>query len=424
MIKQQIAFITLLIFNFSYSQHVKLTQFSGGNEPSIAVNPNNNAEVILAFNNNNVLKSNDTGKTYTKLKVSSSFGFYGDPVLYWGKNNSIYLAHLAKNKKLKWPESFDRIVFHSANYKQKKWSKSTGIGFTLGKMQDKPWFSLDENKLSLYYNRIYITWTQFDKYGSKNPLDSSRILFSYSNDNGKSFVPAKPISTFNGDCQDGDNTLEGATTCVDSSGTVHCVWSGFDKLWYTFSKDGGLNWEIPLAVSEHKDGWSMKPPNIYRANGMPFIQLLGDKLLLVWAQKEDNNKNKVMIKWKNLYENKWTESQYLSDKLTDDLIGEYMPNMVVSKGKAYIVYYQCENKVRDEKTYSIVVSELKIANNKAEVVHKELVKSEFNAQNNAFIGDYLGIDDLTQSQNEVIVAYTMLDSNFKSYIVVERVSFE
>ncbi len=423
MIKKLFFLQFLFIFKWGYAQQVKLTQYSGGNEPSIAVNPNNNSEIVLAFNTNTVLKSRDTGKTFAKIKASSEFGFYGDPVLYWGKNNSIYLAHLAKNKKLSWPESFDRIVFHSAAFNQKKWNKSTGIGFTLGKMQDKPWFSVDENLNSKFYNRIYITWTQFDKYGSKNPLDSSRILFSYSDDNGKTFTLAKPISQLNGDCKDGDNTLEGATTCIDSNGTVHCVWSGFDQLWYTKSSDGGVNWTKPLVVCEHKEGWSMKPPNIFRANGMPFIQIVQDKLLMVWAQKEDNNKNKVIVKWKNLKDDYWSETQYLNDKLTDELIGEYMPNMVVSNGKAYIVYYQCENKIRDEKTYSIVVSELKILNNKVEVVHKELVKSDFNAQNNAFIGDYLGIDDLNLLGNQVLVAYTMLDNNYKPYVVVERVEF-
>lgn len=423
MIKKVAFLLLVLMTNLSFSQHIKLLNFSGGNEPSVAVNPNNNAEMILAFNTNTVLKSNDTGKTFSKIKVSSDYGFYGDPVLYWSKNNSIYLAHLAKNKKLKWPESFDRIVFQTGNFKQKKWSKSTGIGYSLGKMQDKPWFSVDENLNSKFYNRIYITWTQFDKYGSKNPLDSSRILFSYSTDNGKNFSQATSISIENGDCQDGDNTLEGATTCVDSNGNVHCVWSGYDKLWYTCSKDGGINWVKPMVVSEHKDGWSMKPPNIYRANGMPFIQIVDGKLLLIWAQKEENNKNKIMIKWKNLNEDVWSENQYLNDNLNDDLIGEYMPNMVVSKGKVYIVYYQCENKIRDEKTYSIVVSELKFLGNRVEVIHKELIQSEFNAQNNAFIGDYLGIDDLNQLDNEVMVAYTMLDKNNKSYIVVERVNF-
>ena len=150
MIKKVTFLLLVLMTNLSFSQYVKLLNFSGGNEPSVAVNPNNNAEMILAFNTNTVLKSQDTGKTFSKIKVSSDYGFYGDPVLYWSKNNSIFLAHLAKNKKLKWPESFDRIVFQTGNFKQKKWSKSTGIGYSLGKMQDKPWFSVDENLKSKF----------------------------------------------------------------------------------------------------------------------------------------------------------------------------------------------------------------------------------------------------------------------------------
>ena len=110
-----------------YSQVQLNQQFKGGNEPSLVINPNNNAEVVLAFNTNNVFKSSDTGKTFERIKVSSKFGFYGDPVLVNGINNNVYLVHLAKNDKLKWPESFDRIVFQSFDYNSKVVKKSVGI---------------------------------------------------------------------------------------------------------------------------------------------------------------------------------------------------------------------------------------------------------------------------------------------------------
>jgi hypothetical protein len=89
-----------------------------------------------------VFVTNDAGRTWDLVVVDPKQGFYGDPVLKWAKNNTVYLAHLAKNKQLPWPQHFDRIVFERSQDGGRSFT-ATDVGYNEGKMQDKPWVSLD-----------------------------------------------------------------------------------------------------------------------------------------------------------------------------------------------------------------------------------------------------------------------------------------
>ena len=76
------------------------------------------------------------------------------------------------------------------------------------KNQDKEWLAVDLSQ-SQYKGKIYMTWTEFDDYGSSNPNDSSRIRFSKSTDQGETWSDAITISDRSGNCIDDDNTTEG-----------------------------------------------------------------------------------------------------------------------------------------------------------------------------------------------------------------------
>ena len=49
-------------------------------------------------------------------------------------------------------------------------------------MEDKPYVVTDNSPESPYFGNLYLAWTHFDKYASKNPADSSQIYFSRSTD--------------------------------------------------------------------------------------------------------------------------------------------------------------------------------------------------------------------------------------------------
>jgi hypothetical protein len=266
----------------------------GGNNPNettIVINPKSPNFVTGASNINILYLSSDSGKTWTETTATTSLGIYGDPVLINDKNGKIYFAHLSKNLRKTGYNSLDKIVVQFSEDYGKTFSDGVGIGFNQDKMQDKPWMSLDEFDGSPFYGNLYISWTEFDKYGSKDPKDSSRIRFSRSSDGGKTFSEAITVSDKTGDCLDSDNTPEGVTTAALPDGTICITWSAFGSIWMDRSTDGGKTWGKDQAIASQVGGWDMDIEHIYRSNGFPF--LVSDRsggphlgrLYMLWGDK-------------------------------------------------------------------------------------------------------------------------------------------
>lgn len=243
-----------------------------GNEPSIAFDPRNPVNGIIGVNTSTVMQTSDPLlKQWQSVVVNPPQGFYGDPVMKISEKGVVYLAHLAKNKEGKWPEFFDRIVFERSEDGGKSFT-ATDIGYRQGKMQDKPWFSMDEWKKSKGYGNVYVTWTEFDAYHSASPNDSSRIWFARSLDGGKQFETPVVISDRSGDAMDDDATAEGANVTVTPDGKLHAVWSRNDTIWYDCSADYGKTWGVDQFVAEQFGGWNHDAVRgTMRVNGMPFI---------------------------------------------------------------------------------------------------------------------------------------------------------
>jgi hypothetical protein len=239
-----------------------------GNEPSISINPNDANDIWLAFNNNKVFHTLNGGTDWLEVETKPDVGFYGDPVIYRSASGMIYLAHLAQNPNKKWPEWFDCIVFERSTNGVEFYSKCVGQN---GKMQDKPWFSLDDQVKSPYKGNIYITWTEFDKYGSSSTKDSTRIRFARSENQGATFFDPVVVSDVSGDAEDDDKTAEGATVAVMPDGKIFCFWSRNDTLWMDESIDAGRSWGKDKFLTSMRGGWNFDGVRgVQRSNGMPF----------------------------------------------------------------------------------------------------------------------------------------------------------
>ena len=123
-------------------------------------------------------------------------------------------------------------------------------------MQDKPWFSVNEWQHSKGFGHVYLSWTEFDVYGSKDPKDSSRFWFARSLDGGRNFETPVVISDVSGDALDDDGTAEGANIAVSPDGVLHATWSRNDTIWYDFSRDFGKTWGKDQFVSRQIGGWN------------------------------------------------------------------------------------------------------------------------------------------------------------------------
>ncbi|MFZ4521658.1 MAG: T9SS type A sorting domain-containing protein [Bacteroidales bacterium] len=231
------------------------------NEPSICISPKNPMQMVAGSNTENYYYSADGGATWSSGVLSSSYGVWGDPVVVADTAGSFYFLHLSVPD---WSQWLDRIVCQKSVNGGQTWSDGSFMGLNGTHQQDKEWAVVDPVN-----NTIYTCWTQFDKYNSALPLDSSNILFSSSADGGNTWNPAKRINQRAGDCLDMDNTVEGAVPAVGPNGEIYVSWAGPLGLVFTKSADGGVSWSSNQVLGDIPGGWDFGVPGIYRANGLP-----------------------------------------------------------------------------------------------------------------------------------------------------------
>ncbi len=266
--------ILTLVATMFFAQNILLAQhlnvligntLSGNEpeEPSIAINPNNPNEMVAGANIDNVYISTDGGYNWNhSVLTSNQNGVFGDPCIVPDNQGNFYYFHLANPPAGNW---IDRIVCQKLETINGNWSEGTFMGLNEAKAQDKEWAIVNFQN-----NNIYVTWTQFDVYGSSDPLHKSNIMFSRSDDGGQTWTVAKKINQFDGDCIDDDNTLEGAVPAVGVNGEIYVSWSGPQGIVFDKSLDNGETWlDEDIFVSEHIGGWAINIPGIMRCNGMP-----------------------------------------------------------------------------------------------------------------------------------------------------------
>lgn len=262
--------ILLLLFYTTYSfgqhQNVRIDNpdvVSSPNEPSIMINPYNTNQIMAGSNLNYYYTSNDGGYTWESYELySAENGVWGDPCIVTDTAGSFYFMHLSNPASGSW---IDRIVCQKTNDFGETWPTESYTGLNGTKAQDKEWAIVDRTS-----NTIYMTWTQFDDYGSSSSSDSSAIMFSKSVDGGASWSEALRINEKGGDCIDDDNTVEGAVPALGPDGEIYVAWSGPEGIVFDKSIDEGNTWlEQDIEVDPHPTGWNYDIPGINRANGLP-----------------------------------------------------------------------------------------------------------------------------------------------------------
>ena len=271
---------SLLIYSVTYAQYtnVLISNQNSPEEVSICINPKN-TNIIVA--GSNTLPTSSSGAYYYStngglnwtgaLLTCPLYGVWGDPLIMVDTMGYFYFFHLANNPGLPWP-AIDRMVCQKSIDNGVNWSAGTYTGYNLPKLQDKEGAVVDRSN-----NYIYLTWTQFDSYVSNPPAtDSSRILFSKSTDGGATWGATVRIDMLGGDCNDGDNTVEGAVPAVGPNGEVYVAWAGpivrnsQYGIFFNKSTDYGQTWLAnPINIANQPGGWDISVAGIGRANGMP-----------------------------------------------------------------------------------------------------------------------------------------------------------
>jgi hypothetical protein len=265
--KMKIKLFIISIFIFSnlqaQYQNVLIADYGSMNEPSIYINPKNPLEIMGGANIDNYFYSEDGGYTWqVNVLESPSYGVWGDPMIITDTTGNFYFFHLSNPSVGNW---IDRIVCQKYNKLNGTWNDGSFMGLNGSKAQDKHWAIVDQNT-----NAIYVTWTQFDDYGSGDPFCQSNIMFSKSTDEGLSWSSSKKINLEAGDCIDSDNTVEGAVPAVGPNGEIYVAWSGPGGIVFNKSIDAGETWlSNEIFVCEQGGGWDLEIPGISRSNGLP-----------------------------------------------------------------------------------------------------------------------------------------------------------
>ncbi|MCK5147628.1 T9SS type A sorting domain-containing protein [bacterium] len=365
------------------------------NEVSIAINPQDPQNIVAASNLNYYYYSKDGGYTWTQDELRSSHGVHGDPCVIFDKNGHCFFGHLANPNVGEW---LDRIVVQISKNGGESWSNGAGIGLNPRpssnpglRDQDKEWLAADRTN-SQYQDNIYMSWTEFDVYGSHNPSDSSRIRFSRSTDHGETWSDAFTISDKGGNCLDGDETTEGAVPSVGPAGEVYIAWSGPEGIMFDRSFDGGQTFGTDIHITLHEGGWAQYVWGINRCNGMPVTacdisdsQFRGNVYIL-WSDERNGDIDVFMTRSEDRGTTWSTAVKVNNDNSGRD---QFFPWFTVdpSTGIIYAIFYDRRNTTAEDTDVYMATS----YDGGRTFTDRQISDTSFHPWNSVFFGDYINI---------------------------------
>ncbi len=364
----------------------------GPSEPSIFINPTNTQNIVAGSIINFYHTSFDGGKTWTTNRLKSEHGIWGDTCVIADTKGHFYYAHLSDPDGTNWRSDkiLDRMVVQKSTDGGKTWSSGAGVGLNAPKQQDKEWLAVNP-----YNNEIYMSWTEFDKYGSKKPEDKSRILFSKSTDDGLTWRKPIQLSQFEGNALDDDLTTEGAVPSVGPNGEIYVAWSYDGKIYFDKSTDGGKTWlEKDIVASNQIAGWNFEVPGLNRTNGMPVTGVdisesnYKGTIYINFADQRNGKDNTDIFIVKSV-DGGTNWSQPIKVNQDNTKTHQFLTWMSVDAktGYVYILFYD-RHKYTDTNTDVVLAVSTDGGNS---FTNTTISEKPFIARNNVFFGDYTNL---------------------------------
>lgn len=380
-------------------------------EPTICISPIDQDLIIAGSVLNNIYISNDGGSSWTKDKLNSTYGVFGDPVIRADYQGNFYYAHLSNptGRAYQDPEFLDRIVIQKSSDHGLTWDNGSYTKPSMTKDHDKQWIVADPRT-----NNLYMTWTEFDKYGSKEAQDKSRILFSKSTDGNTSWSDPIAISDIEGDCIDDDNTTEGAVPAIGPNGELYVAWAYNEKLFFDKSLDDGMTWGNDKIIADQPGGWTIDIPGIPRCNGMPITEVdlsqgpnRGDIYVNWGDQRNGTDDTDIWITKSSDSGKEWTKPK----RVNDDLAGKHQflswMDIDPTTGYIYIVFY--DRRAYDDNGTDVYLA---YSTDGAETfTNIKISEKPFTPTIGGFFGDY---NDINAYNGKIRPIWTRLDKNVQS----------
>ncbi len=266
----------------------RLTPAGFFSEPSVAVNPWDPSQVVVAYQAGAAAAySKDSGRQWerTSLNGIRSYRISGDvSVAYDNKSHAImcciaydslgtydYWGHGATRNGVFVRRSLDGGEKWESEYSVVD-SQATRPGIPF---EDKPYIVAD-NTRGRFAGRLYVGWTEWR-------LTESVILFSRSTDDGVTWSKPMDISNNHGLPRDDNGGLEGFDGVVTPDGILHVVWSNGSHIVYKCSRNGGKTFTRDREIIKTAPAF-FKPADVYRANGLPQIAAgRSGRLYITWS---------------------------------------------------------------------------------------------------------------------------------------------
>lgn len=319
---------------------------NGSYEPSVAVNREDTQNIIVSAAPDNIYYTSNSGLSWEKTKLTSSFGTSASITLLADFKGKFYcLRQAIQNGK-------SRIVIQESGDGGQTWSEGALISVDTSKYAVYPRATVDRR------GNLFVTWTDFDTYESDNENCLSRVMLSRSS-NGRKWSKPTELSQTPGNCRNDDNSAMGAMPSVMGGGErAFVVWSNQQKIFFDRAFDGGTTWlSNDLAITDQKGGWKLPISGTKTANGMPVLLSnttkktnLTGALYLMWAdQQQGETDSDIWFSRSLSYGDNWDQHA----KVNDDKPGrhQYLPAMAFDSqnGNIYILFYDRRNST-DEST--------------------------------------------------------------------------
>lgn len=368
------------------------------NEPSIAINPANPQQLVVAFQTGaHVAYSRDAGAHWQMASGTSprNYAVSGDVSVAYDDHGHAFLCYIAFDKL-----GTDEYWGHNATRNGVFVRRSPDGGETWNHpavpvaehktepgipFEDKPTI-LADNTDGPYAGNLYVGWTQFT-------LTQSVILFSRSVDGGMSWSKPMRISTEAGLPRDDNGAVEGFSGVAGPDGTIYAVWADGTHIVFTSSRDGGRTFSpsrgvIPIA-----------PPYFHiagvdRTDGFPAISIdphggNGAGLLYVTWSDYRNGDVDVFCSTSADRGRTWSPPVRVNSNPAHDGTDQFFQWLAVDPvtGAANLIFYDRRNDA-DNRTAVVVLA--RSTDHGRSYQNYVWMEKPFDP-NNDFIGDYTGI---------------------------------
>lgn len=406
--------ITLCILLFGApttfaQQVVRITDPAAINpaEVSIAINPKNPDNMIAASfqlgqpprtrGGSSQYVTFDGGKTWKTVPTPNTSSLtQGDDIVVFSSDGIAYHVHLSfvGIRQARPSRAENGMIVNVSKDGGNTWTDGTAAVNhvnTVTPFEDKPGMVVDTAPASRSKGNVYLAWTRFDVYGSRDPEHRSHIFFTRSTDQGQTFSMPFRISDTSGDCVDSDNTVEGAVPAVAPNGDVYIVWAGPLGLVFDKSTDGGLTFGKDKVISDMPGGWDFSVEGLTRSNGMPVtgVDLSNGPnkgtLYVNWIDARNGDPDVFLMSTKDGGET-WTSPLRVNDDTLKNGKVQFFTWMAVDPvdGSINIVFYDRRDTEGSQTRVTLARS---VDGGKSFVNHKVDV-APFTVNSRVFFGDY------------------------------------